>query len=196
EEKEKYNYTQAIEEEVIDPVTEEVIKDLGWEGVTLREEKAIEVGNIFPLGTKFSDALGLKFKNEEGREESVIMGSYGIGPARAMGTVAELLSDEKGLVWPTEIAPFKYHLIVLDNGNEEVRADSERIFSEMESRGMSVLFDDRDARAGEKFADSDLIGIPNRVIVSEKTLASGEYELVTRSTGISTFIHEQELLND
>ncbi len=176
--------------------TEEVIKDLGWEGVTLREEKAIEVGNIFPLGTRFSNALGLKFKNEEGKEESVIMGSYGIGPARAMGTVAELLSDEKGLVWPDEIAPFKYHLIVLDNGNEEVKADSERIFSEMESRGMSVLFDDRDARAGEKFADSDLIGIPNRVIVSEKTLASGEYELVTRSTGVSTFIHEQELLND
>ncbi|MBL4644525.1 MAG: prolyl-tRNA synthetase, partial [Candidatus Pacebacteria bacterium] len=176
--------------------TEEVIKDLGWEGITLREEKAIEVGNIFPLGTKFSDALGLNFKNEKGESIPVIMGSYGIGPARAMGTVAELLSDEKGLVWPEEIAPFKYHLISLDNGNEDVKADAERLFNEMKSKGVSVLFDDRDARAGEKFADSDLIGIPKRIIVSEKTLASGEYELVTRSSGISTFIHEQELLNE
>jgi len=176
--------------------TDDVIKDLGWEGVTLREEKAIEVGNIFPLGTKFSDALGLTFKNEEGKSIPVTMGSYGIGPARAMGTVAEILSDDKGLVWPEEIAPFSYHLIVLDNGNEEVKNDAERLFSEMESRGISVLYDDRAVRAGEKFADADLIGIPKRVIVSEKTLASGEYELVARATGVSTFVHEQELLNN
>lgn len=181
----------ALNKEVNTP---EVIKDLGWEGVTLREEKSIEVGNIFPLGTKYSAALGLTYKNEEGKEEPVTMGSYGIGPARAMGTIAEILSDEKGLVWPEEVAPYVYHLIVLDNGNEEVREDAERLFKEMETRGMSVLFDDRDARAGEKFADADLIGIPKRIIVSEKTLASGEYELVARATGVSTFIHEQELL--
>lgn len=176
--------------------TEEVLKDLGWEGVTLREEKAIEVGNIFPLGTRFSETLGLTFKNEEGENIPVIMGSYGIGPARAMGTVAELLSDEKGLVWPETIAPFTYHLISLDNGNADVKEDAERLFKEMEERGLSVLFDDRDARAGEKFADSDLIGIPKRLIVSEKTLASGEYELVMRASGTSTFINEQDLLNN
>jgi len=124
------------------------------------------------------------------------MGSYGIGPARAMGTVAELLSDEKGLVWPEEIAPFVYHLISLDNGNADVKEDAERLFKEMEAKGLTVLFDDRDARAGEKFADADLIGIPKRIIVSEKTLAAGEYELVTRATGVSTFVSEQELLND
>lgn len=174
--------------------TEEVIRDLGWEGVTLREEKAIEVGNIFPLGTRFSEQLGLTYKNEEGKEVPVVMGSYGIGPARAMGTIAEILSDDKGLVWPEGVAPYDYHLIVLDNGNEEVREDAERLFKEMETRGMSVLYDDRDARAGEKFADADLIGIPKRIIVSEKTLASGEYELVARATGTSTFINEQELL--
>ncbi|MAZ67478.1 prolyl-tRNA synthetase [bacterium] len=176
--------------------TTEVIKDLGWEGVSLREERAIEVGNIFPLGTRFSDAIGLTYKNEEGEELPVVMGSYGIGPARAMGTVAEVLSDERGLVWPEEIAPFKYHLVVLDNGTEEVRKEAERLFREMESRSMSVLFDDRDVRVGEKFADSDLIGIPKRVIVSEKTLAAGEYELVTRATGATTYIREQELLDN
>ena len=175
--------------------TEEVRKDLGWEGVTLKEEKAIEVGNIFPLGTKYSDALGLTYKNEEGKEIPVVMGSYGIGPARAMGTVAEILSDKKGLVWPESISPFTYHLVVLDNGNEEVHADAERLFKAMETRGISVLYDDRDVRAGEKFADADLIGIPKRVIVSEKTLASGEYELVERKTGSSSFVHEQELLH-
>tara|TARA_B100000745_G_scaffold58094_1_gene34424 strand:- start:15839 stop:17113 length:1275 start_codon:yes stop_codon:yes gene_type:complete len=176
--------------------TEEVIKDLGWEGVELREEKAIEVGNIFPLGTKFSDAIGLTYKNEKGEKIPVIMGSYGIGPARVMGTVAEILSDEKGLVWPEEIAPFTYHLIMLDHDNEEVHGEAERLFREMESRGMSVLYDDREARAGEKFADADLLGIPKRIIVSEKTLASGEYEVIARATGISSYIHEQELLNE
>ena len=94
--------------------TDEVIKELGWEGIKLREEKAIEVGNIFPLGTKFSDAIGLTYKNEDGENIPIVMGSYGIGPARAMGTVAELLSDEKGLVWPESIAPFKIHLLSLD----------------------------------------------------------------------------------
>jgi len=99
-------------------------------------------------------------------------------------------------VWPEAIAPFSYHLISLDNGNEDVKADAERLFTEMENKGVSVLYDDRDVRAGQKFADSDLIGIPKRVIVSEKTLASGEYELVSRASGTSTFIHEQELLNE
>ncbi len=119
--------------------TEEVIKDLGWDGVELKEQKAIEVGNIFPLGTKFSEAIGLQYKNEEGKPVYPIMGSYGIGPARAMGTVAEILSDERGLVWPEEIAPFKYHMISLDNGNEEVKNEAERLFEEMTERGMRGL---------------------------------------------------------
>lgn len=182
----------AINKEVY---TDEVCADLGVTKGELTEEKASEVGNIFSLGTRFSEALGLQFKDEGGAQTPVVMGSYGIGPGRLMGVIAETLADDKGLVWPEEVAPFTYHLIVLDNGNEEVKADAERLFGEMETRGVSVLYDDRDARAGEKFADADLIGIPKRVIVSEKTLASGEYELVARATGTSTFVHEQELLN-
>ncbi len=182
----------ALNKEVYTP---EVLNDLGWDDGALREAKAIEVGNIFPLGDKFSKALGLTFKDATGTPVPVYMGSYGIGPARAMGTVAEVRSDDKGLVWPEEIAPFTYHLLVLDNGNEEVRMEAERVFADMEQRGMSVLYDDRDVRAGEKFADADLIGIPKRIIISEKTLAQGQLELVHRATGSSNFISEQELLS-
>ena len=181
----------AINQEVY---TDEVLADLGVTKDELTELKTSEVGNTFSLGTRFSEALNLQFQDEDGVKKPVIMGSYGIGPARVMGVIAEALADDKGLVWPEEIAPFKYHLVSLDNGNEDVKADAERLFAEMERRGISVLFDDRDARAGEKFADADLIGIPYRVIVSEKTLASGEYELVTRATGVATHIHEQDLL--
>lgn len=181
----------AVNEEVLE---EADLSELGVTKEELEKRKSIEVGNIFSLGTKFSESLGLTFKDEQGANVPVIMGSYGIGPARAMGTIVEELSDEKGIVWPEEAAPFQHHLIVLDNGNEEVRADADRLFKEMESNGMSVLYDDRDARAGEKFADADLIGIPKRIIVSEKTLASGEYEVVTRATGTSVFVHEKELI--
>ena len=163
------------------------------EGVELREEKAIEVGNIFPLGTKFSDALGLTYKNEEGDDVPVVMGSYGIGPARAMGTVAELLSDEKGLIWPEEIAPFKYHLLVLDSERQEVRKEAERLFKDMKARDIEVLYDDREVRAGEKFADAELIGIPKRLVTSEKTIAEGQIELTERTSGVSTLVSEQEL---
>ena len=174
--------------------TKEVIKDLGWEGVDLREEKAVEVGNIFPLGTKFSEALGLTYKSDMGVDVPVVMGSYGIGPARAMGTIAEILSDEKGLIWPEEIAPYQYHLVVLESENSEVRAEADRVYEEMKERGIEVLYDDRDMRAGEKFADAELIGIPKRIVISEKTLAEGQLELTDRATGTSMFVPEQEIL--
>jgi len=182
----------AINEEVY---TDEVLAEVGVSKDDLEQKVASEVGNIFSLGTKYAEAMGLQFKNEEGESTTPIMGSYGIGPARLMGVIAETLSDDKGLVWPEEVAPFRYHLVVLDNGNEEVKDDAERIFLEMKERGISVLYDDRNVRAVEKFADADLLGIPKRVIVSEKTLASGEYELVARATGSSSFVHEQDLYN-
>ena len=141
-------------------VNKEVAKDGG------EEKKAVEVGNIFPLGTRFSEALGLYFTDESGEKKLVIMGSYGIGLGRLMGTVAEVLSDEKGIVWPKEIAPFQVHLLNLSEGSKD-KAD--KIYEELTSKGIEVLYDDRDARAGEKFADSDLIGIPVRFIVSDKT---------------------------
>ncbi len=162
---------------------DEVLEELGLPKDELVEEKSIEVGNIFPLGTRFSDALGLTYRDEEGNEQPVIMGSYGIGPARLMGTVVETFADDKGIVWPEDIAPFRVHLIEISNNNDDVSKEAAELYRELGEAGIEVLWDDREARAGEKFADSDLIGIPLRVVVSEKTLAAGKFECVERSTG-------------
>jgi prolyl-tRNA synthetase len=158
----------------------------------LREEKAIETGNIFNLGTKFSDALDLTYVDEKGEKQKVIMGCYGIGPGRAMGTVVETLSDDKGLVWPVEIAPFKAHLIQVGD-KDDVKKAAENLYEELQRNNIEVLFDDRDMRPGEKFADSDLFGIPLRIIVSEKTLMSSEYELKERVTGKISMIKEVDI---
>jgi prolyl-tRNA synthetase len=158
----------------------------------LREEKSIETGNIFNLGTKFSDALDLTYPDASGEKQKVIMGSYGIGPGRAMGTIVELLSDDKGLIWPLEVAPFKAHLIQIGDG-VEVRKNAESIYEELQKNGVEVLFDDRDARPGDKFADSDLFGIPLRIIVSEKTLMAGEYEIKERVNGVISMVKEVDV---
>ncbi len=169
----------AVNKEVYDDAT---LLELGLRKEDLHEEKAIEVGNIFPLGTRFSEALNLTYKNEVGESVPVVMGSYGIGPARLMGTVVECLADDKGLVWPEVIAPFAVHLVQLGD-DIEVQKEAEEMYRELTGTGVEVLWDDRDARAGEKFADSDLIGIPLRVIVSQKSLAEGKFECVERSSG-------------
>lgn len=175
---------------------DDILAELGLKKEELIEKKAIEVGNIFPLSTRFADALNLKFKNEAGDSISPIMGCYGIGPARVMGTVVELLSDEKGIVWPESIAPFRVHLVELSNGNVDVRAEAEEIYRALVQNGVEVLWDDTDRRAGEKFADSDLLGIPWRVVVSEKTLAAGKFECVERKTGKTVHVTLDELLKD
>jgi prolyl-tRNA synthetase len=158
----------------------------------LREEKAIETGNIFNLGTKFSDALDLTYPDVNGEKKKVIMGCYGIGPGRAMGTVVETLSDDKGLVWPVEIAPFKAHLIQLGD-KDDVSKAAENLYRDLQNAGIEVLFDNRDMRPGEKFADSDLFGIPLRIIVSEKTLMASEYEVKERLTGKVSMIKEVDI---
>lgn len=169
----------AINKEVYNP---EVLQDLGVSKDELTEEKSIEVGNIFSLGTRFSEALGLNYKNAEGAEVPVVMGSYGIGPARLMATVAEILSDDKGLVWPEAVAPFRVHLVSL--GSEpQVIEEADELYRELTEAGVEVLYDDRDLRAGEKFADSDLLGLPLRIVVSEKTVTAGKYEVVERASG-------------
>jgi prolyl-tRNA synthetase len=159
------------------------------------QKKSIEVGNIFSLGTRFSDALGLTFKDEEGNEKPVIMGCYGIGPARAMGTIVDLLSDEKGIVWPESVAPFMVHLIGLNCDDAEIREFADTIYMELKDNGIEVLYDDRDVRTGEKFADSDLMGMPYRVVVSRKTKEEGKFEVVERKTGEVTYHTEEELFN-
>ena len=167
----------AINKEVF---TDEVISDLGLDKNNLKEMKAIEVGNIFSLGEKFSNPLELKYKNEKGEEKNVYMGSYGIGISRLVGTIAETVSDERGLVWPESVAPFHIHLISLDKNDE-----AQRIYDGLQKAGVEVLFDDRDARAGEKFADSDLIGIPHRIVVSSRSIDAGgvEYKKRTEKEG-------------
>jgi prolyl-tRNA synthetase len=155
----------------------------------LREGEAVEVGNIFKLGTKFSGALELNLRDADGASKPVIMGCYGIGPQRTMGTIAEVYNDEKGLLWPEAVAPFKVHLLSLSK-NET----TEKIYEELEKNNTEVLYDDRDVSAGEKFADSDLIGIPWRVVVSEKSIAAGGVEIKKRNEKESRIVKIENLI--
>ena len=182
----------AVNEEVLGEIN---VSELGVTKEELEQKKSIEVGNIFSLGTKFSDALGLHFKDEAGEMRPVIMGSYGIGPARAMGTVVDLLSDEKGIVWPESVSPFDVHLILLNSEDSEVRDFADGLYTNLKSGKVEVLYDDRDARAGEKFADSDLIGIPYRSVVSKKSKEEGTFEVVRRKDGNVERLDEEGIYN-
>ncbi|MBX4189297.1 prolyl-tRNA synthetase [Candidatus Parcubacteria bacterium] len=169
----------AVNKEVY---TDEVLESLGLNKSNLKERKAVETGNIFTLGTRFSEALGLTYKNEHGETTPVFMGSYGIGPARSMGTIVELYSDEAGIMWPRSVAPFRAHLLTLGE-DENIKTLGDEVYKTLEAEGVEVLYDDREARAGEKFADADLIGIPTRVIIGSKTLESKMLEVKDRATG-------------
>ena len=173
---------------------DDVLAELGLKKAELEEVKAIEVGNIFPLGTRFSEALGLTYKDEAGEAKHPIMGSYGIGPARLMGTIVEVLSDAKGIVWPQEVAPFRAHLISVAGGNTDVEKEAERVFELLHEHGIEVLFDDRDLRAGEKFADAELLGMPVRLVVSEKTMQEGGIEMRSRRDGATTLIPDSDVV--
>ena len=125
----------------------------------------------------------------------VVFGSYGIGLGRLMGAIVELLSDAKGIVWPKEIAPYQAHIIAISGGNKDVITEANNLYSLLKDHGIETLYDDRDLRAGEKFADSDLIGIPTRLIVSEKTLSAGGVEVVSRSSGATTLVSESAIID-
>ena len=172
---------------------EAVNKELEMTDVQRPERKAVEVGNIFSLGTRFSEALGLNFKDEKGEEKPVIMGSYGIGLGRLMGTVVEVLSDEEGIVWPTKIAPFQVHLLLL---GEKAKDFANDVYKTLTSKGVEVLYDDRDARAGEKFADADLIGIPLRAVVGDKALESKLIEVKERTSDKTKNLSVEELIKE
>lgn len=171
----------AVNKEVYDDA--EVYASTGITKESLKEAKAIEVGNIFTLGTRFSEALGLSYKDAEGKVVPVFMGSYGIGPARLMATIVELLSDEKGLIWPESVAPFSVHLVSLGKSGDEISKLADTLYNDLTKAGVEVLYDDRDVRAGEKFAESDLLGIPKRIIVGRDAVNTGVFELVKRATG-------------
>lgn len=178
----------AINEEVFN---DEVLADLGIAKEELIEKKAIEVGNIFTLGTKFSDALDLTYTNENGQEQKVFMGSYGIGPSRLMGVIAELFSDDKGLVWPANIAPFTVYLVSI---GAEGAKKADDLYKQLRAAGIEVLYDDRDERPGAKFADAELMGIPYRVTASDRLVAEEKVEFTPRNSGETTLLTVDELL--
>lgn len=148
-----------------------------------KKEKAIEVGNIFKLGKKFSNPFNLQFANKNGQKKDVIMGCYGLGLSRLMGTIVEIYHDDKGIIWPEEVAPFKFHLLEINQAEREIetKKKSNEIYRQLQKEGIEVLYDDRrEVSAGEKFADADLIGIPWRMVISKKTLAHDSVELKKR----------------
>jgi len=149
-------------------------------GGALRFQTAIEVGHIFKFGTRYSEPFGASFLDEDGAETSLVGGSYGVGPARVMAAAVEQHHDDNGIVWPASIAPYDIHVLSLDGGSDEVRRHAEELVAALGESGLDVLFDDREERPGEKFADADLIGCPTRVIVGKKTLEDGAADVRRR----------------
>ena len=180
-----YNQDKSVvlNEEVLNA---ETLADLKVEREELADATAAEVGNIFKLKVKYSEPLELKFADENNTTKTVYMGCYGIGVSRVMGVIAEKFADEKGLVWPEAVAPFKYYLVGIgENGLEA----AEKFYQGHENL---VLFDDRDTRVGEKFADADLIGLPFRVVISDKTLEQNAAEITDRRTGETKIVKLDE----
>lgn len=184
----------AVNKEVF---TDEILEDLKLNKEDLIEKRAIEVGNIFTLGYKFSDPVDLVYKNKEGKEEKVFMGSYGIGITRLMGSIVEVFSDEKGIIWPESVAPYKIHLIPLFNNKSEKSFElAKEIYEKLLESNIEVLFDDRENKSiGEKFSDADLIGIPLRVVVSERSLSGGGLEIKERKEDKGEIITIEDFLN-
>jgi prolyl-tRNA synthetase len=149
-------------------------------GATVRIEPAIEVGNIFKLGTRYSEPLGATYLDDSGKEQLIWMGSYGFGPARAAAAAVEQFADEQGISWPRSVAPFDVELVVLGQDGTDERALAERLYGELQQQGLRTLYDDRDAGPGEKFADAELLGCPLRLTVGRRTLAAGEIEVQIR----------------
>ena len=181
----------AVNQEVY---TDEVLATLGLSKDTLVEHRAVEVGNIFSLGTKFSAPFDLKYTNESGESVLVTMGSYGIGLGRLMGTIVEVLSDDKGIIWPESVAPFRVHLLALGE-SENVAKEAQATYDMLKAAGIEVLFDDRSGvSAGEKFADADLLGMPYRIVVSERSLKDSGAEVKKRTEERGTNVPFAELI--
>lgn len=160
------------------------------------KENTIEVGNIFPLGTKYSTAFGLEFNDEKGNKKPVVMGSYGIGISRLMGTIVEIYNDDNGIIWPKNVAPFFAHLVYLSSNDFRIKAQADEIYKVLQKANIEVLYDDRDnVSYGEKLKDADLIGIPVRLLVSERTVAQNSVELKARNKNDITLCLIKSLVN-
>lgn len=180
----------ALNEEVFN---DETITSLGLDKSDFELKKTAEVGNIFTFGTKKCEELELFFTDKDGNKKPVFLGSYGIGITRLMGVLAEVFGDDKGLVWPKEVSPFAVHLVRLGT-NEATLSFADKLYADLRKKGVEVLYDDRDLRPGEKFADSDLIGIPVRFVVSDKTVEQNKIEIKMRTLIDSELLSEEEAL--
>jgi len=178
----------AVNKEVY---TDENLAKLGLNKSELVEKRGVEVGNIFPLESKYTDALDVTYTDEDGNEQSIIMGCYGIGVSRLVGLLAEHFADDKGLVWPENIAPAKVYLVQIGQKSKEA---ADALYDELTGKGIEVIYDDRDERPGAKFADSELMGIPYRVTVSDRLLSDEKFELTLRSTGVTELLTREALL--
>ncbi len=179
----------AVNEEVID----DAVKELGINKEDLEKIKTAETGNIFNFGAQKTDEMGLYYTDKEGKQQSLYIGSYGIGITRVMGVIAEKFSDEKGLVWPENIAPFKVYLARLGDSAAVVKATDD-LYNSLTEKNITVLYDDNDKRPGEKFADADLIGLPYRIVVSGRTVESGKHELKGRTDPEAQLLEAEEIV--
>ncbi len=177
----------AVNEEVLD----DAVKELGIDRSELERVKTAEVGNIFNFGRQKSEEMRLVFTDAEGVEQYAYMGSYGIGITRVMGVIVEKFADDKGLVWPENIAPAKVYLVQIGS---QSRSAADELYQKLQSAGIETIYDDRDERPGVKFADAELLGIPYRVTVSDRLLDDGKWEVSTRQTGEQRLLTADELL--
>jgi prolyl-tRNA synthetase len=184
---------------VVQDFTDLVLVGKGFKCATcnspLREEKAIEAGNIFKLGTKFSTDFNVQYTDETGKQNTVVMGCYGIGNTRLLGTVVEASNDAKGIIWPLEVAPFHIHLLTLGS-DDKVKEMGEKIYSDLLKAKFEVLFDERDESAGKKLNDADLIGLPIRIVVSNRTLEQKSVEWKLRAESESRLVLMDNLLDE
>ena len=180
----------AVNEEVLN---DETLATLGVTRDELTETKSAEVGNIFNFGTEKSEQMGIYYTDENDQKVPIFLGSYGIGITRVMGVIVEKFSDDKGIIWPESVAPFKVYLVSIG----DVATQANALYDELTSKGIEVLFDDRNERPGAKFADAELLGIPYRVTVSERNMTENDqkYEFTPRATGESELLTGEELLD-
>ena len=181
----------ALNKEVFN---DEILSQLNLAKEKLVEQKSIEVGNIFDLRTKYSKPFDLSFTDEKGKKYPILMGCYGIGLGRLLGTVVEALADDKGIIWPESIAPFQVHLLALGD-DKEIFIEANKVYESLLKADVEVLFDDRiDMSAGEKFADADLLGMPYRIVVSERSMKESGIELKKRAEEKGEIVSQDELL--
>ncbi|MFA6365222.1 MAG: proline--tRNA ligase [Candidatus Paceibacterota bacterium] len=190
------NYGRDFTCEILADIAAAKPGDYAENGKILLERRGIEVGNTFQLGYYYTNLMkGAVYRDEDGSEKPYYMGCYGIGIGRTMATLVESFHDEKGIIWPESVAPFHVHLLALGTMTEDLKKSAEALYTTLTSRGIEVLYDDREQMsAGEKFSDADLIGIPWRIVVSAKTMEKGKYELKQRGKKEAVMVSEEELL--